>query len=316
VSSTASLPGAETIMSDIKLFKIDGDRVAEIPGRAVAVEKSLQKLIERHLETILSVRFLASEYSTGKAHGGRIDTLGIDENDCPVLIEYKRALNENVINQGLFYLDWLLDHKADFKLLVQQRLGKDAAEVIEWSSPRLICIAGDFTKYDEHAVQQIDKSIELLRYRKYGDGLLLLELVNAVAGESVEIAVEGESKSTGKYKGFEECLAQCSDDLRDRFENLKAFALALGDDVQMKQLKYYVAFRRLRNFASVEVHHQSGQVLMYLKVEPSTIKLEPDFTRDVTKIGHYGTGNLEVRIRSDADLEKAKPLISRSYEES
>jgi len=54
----------------------------------------------------LGIKFLASEYSTGKIYGGRIDTLGIDENGCPVIIEYKRALNENVINQGLFYPDF------------------------------------------------------------------------------------------------------------------------------------------------------------------------------------------------------------------
>ena len=50
------------------------------------------------------MRFLASEYSTGARHGGRIDSLGIDENSSPVIFEYKRAVNENVINQGLFYL--------------------------------------------------------------------------------------------------------------------------------------------------------------------------------------------------------------------
>src|SRR6516225_3418175 len=118
-------------MSDLKLFQIAQNLVREIPGQSVAVEKSLQSLIERNLEAFLSVRFLASEYSTGKAHGGRIDTLGIDENGSPVIIEYKRALNENVINQGLFYLDWLLDHKAEFKLLVMDMFGKSAADSIE-----------------------------------------------------------------------------------------------------------------------------------------------------------------------------------------
>ncbi len=71
----------------------------------MAIEKSLQTLLEKHLEAFLDVRFLASEYATGKTHGGRIDTLGLDDNNCPVIIEYKRALNENVINQGLYYLD-------------------------------------------------------------------------------------------------------------------------------------------------------------------------------------------------------------------
>jgi hypothetical protein len=167
-------------MSDIKLFKLNGATVTELSGQSVAVEKSLQILIEKHLDTFLGVRFLATEYKTGKVHGGRIDTLGIDENGCPVIIEYKRSLNENVINQGLFYLDWLLDHKAEFELLVLKKLGQADAEAIEWASPRLLCIAGDFTKYDEHAVQQIGRNIELIRYKRYGEDLLLLELVNAV----------------------------------------------------------------------------------------------------------------------------------------
>lgn len=99
-------------MADIKLYKINSDRVLELEGRSMAIEKSLQTLIEQNMETLLGIRFLASEYSTGKAHGGRIDSLGIDEDGCPVIFEYKRALNENVINQGLFYLDWLMDHRA------------------------------------------------------------------------------------------------------------------------------------------------------------------------------------------------------------
>jgi predicted transport protein len=303
-------------MGDIKLFRLEDARVVEVSSHSVAVEKSLQALIERNLETFISVRLLASEYSTGKTHGGRIDTLGIDENSYPVIIEYKRSLNENVINQGLYYLDWLLDHKAEFELLVSKQFGKEAAASIEWSNPRLCCIAGDFTKYDEHAVQQISRNIELLRYRKYGDSLLLLELVNSPKAEVMSDREGAVRSGTQQSKGFEAYLGQSPEALKDRFESLKAFIMALGDDVQMKQLKYYMAFTRLGNFACVEVHPQNEQILAYLKVDPTSVPLEAEFTRDVREIGHYGTGDLEVRIKSDADLEKAKPFILRSYEES
>jgi len=304
-------------MSDLKLFKLGEKEVQEIPGQSVAIEKSLQTLIEKHLDAFLGVRFLASEYTTGRTHGGRIDTLGIDENCSPVIIEYKRALNENVINQGLFYLDWLLDHKGEFTLLVQKQLGQETADGIEWSNPRLLCIAGDFTKYDEHAVQQINRNIELIRYKRYGDSLLLLELVNATTGDPIEDNGGGPAvKPKVPYKGFTELLAQASTELRDRYESLKAFLVALGDDVQVKQLKYYVAFRRLKNFACVEVHPQSGQILVYVKVDPGSVTLESGFTKDMTSIGHYGTGDLEIRIKSDSDVENAKPLIVRSYEDS
>ena len=167
-------------MSDIKLFKVTKNEVKEIDGKSVAVEKSLQNLIERHINQFLDIRFLASEHSTGKSHGGRIDTLGIDENGSPVIIEYKRSINENVINQGLYYLDWLLDHKAEFKLMVMEKYGSELSENIEWDNARLLCIAGEFTKYDEHAVKQMNRNIELIRYRRFDYDLLLLELVNAI----------------------------------------------------------------------------------------------------------------------------------------
>ena len=160
-------------MSDIKLFRLAAGQATELQGSASDLEKPLQTLIEANLQPLLNIRFIASEHSTGKTHGGRIDSLGLDENHCPVILEYKRSVGENVINQGLFYLDWLLDHKAEFKLLVLDKLGVVAADAIDWSAPRVVCMAADFTKYDGHAVQQIGRNIELIRYRRFGGDLLL-----------------------------------------------------------------------------------------------------------------------------------------------
>ena len=110
-------------MSDLKLFRLAPNGVSQLSGGAVALEKSLQQAFEQNLEALLGVRFLASEFVT---EGGRMDTLGIDENNSPVIVEYKRSTNENVINQGLFYLNWLMSHQADFKWLVMERLGKES----------------------------------------------------------------------------------------------------------------------------------------------------------------------------------------------
>ena len=301
-------------MSDIKLFVLSNGKANEILGSAASLEKSLQTTIERNLETMLGIRFLASEYNTGPKHGGRVDSLGIDENGCPVIIEYKRATNENVINQGLFYLNWLLDHQAEFKILVMEKFGKETAEEIDWSAPRLLCIAGDFTRYDEHAVQQMNRDIELIRYRKFGDGLLLFELVNATTAQE-PVGKGGRSvTSTSAYKTISDTLADLHGPLRDLFEEIRAFLLALGDDVQAKVLKYYIAFKRIKNFASLEIHPAKGCLTVFVKLDPDKIFLESGFTRDVRKVGHYGTGDLEITIHSREDLEKAKTLFIKSYE--
>ena len=298
--------------TDIKLFTIDRQPAREVPGRAAAVEKSLQRLVEQNLDVMLGIRLLASEHSTGKKHRGRIDTLGIDENSCPVIIEYKRSTNENVINQGLFYLDWLLDHRSEFKLLVLGRLGEKEADKIDWSAPRLLCIAGGFNRYDEHAVEQINRNIELIRYRRFGENLLMLEMVNATSA-TPEPAVEP-SPSGGKT--IAEILSTLDGSILELYRALKEHLLSLGDDAHDKTLKYYVAFKRLRNFACVNVLPSKEKIVVYLKVDPETIALEKGFTRDVRGKGTWGTGDLEVSLHTLEDLERAKPLLQQSYEVS
>ncbi|MDG2246931.1 MAG: hypothetical protein P8L71_11280, partial [Flavobacteriales bacterium] len=81
---------------------------------------------------------------------------------------------ENVINQGLFYLDWLMDHQANFEMLCMNKLGKSIE--VDWSNPRLLCIAKDFTRYDDYAIGQINRNIELIRYRRFNDNSILFEL--------------------------------------------------------------------------------------------------------------------------------------------
>ncbi len=300
-------------MSEIKLFRTDGEDISELTGGAVDLERSLQTHFEKHLETLLGVRFLASEY---RITDGRMDTLGIDENDSPVIIEYKRSSNENVINQGLFYLNWLVDHKSDFELLVQRQLGIENAEQIDWSGPRLICIANDFTRYDEHAVKQMNSNIDLIRYRQFPPDLLLLELLTSATAN--QTSSQGSSSSAGATlvaarATVTDHLKDAGPEMRDRYEAVRDYLLACGDDVQEKTLENYVAFRRIKNFACVQLRNQIGKILVYVRVDPSKVELQEGFTRDMRNKGHYGTGDLELSIMSDEDFERAKPFFDRAY---
>lgn len=309
-------------MSAIKLFRLTAGKATELQGDASDLEKPLQTLIEANLEPLLGIRFLATEYSTGKTHGGRIDSLGLDENNCPVILEYKRSVGENVINQGLFYLDWLMDHQAEFKLLTMDKLGKAAADAIDWSAPRLVCIAADFTKYDGHAVQQINRNIELIRYRRFGDELLLLELANATSGANgkasgskVTKPAAGEAvplKSAPRDRSFAEWLPLLPAHLTELLASLEGYVLSLGDDVQRKELRLYLAFKRLKNFATVVA--QKNRLLLYLHLDPAALGPLPAVARDVSQQGHWGTGDLELSLTSLADLDVAKPLILMSYQ--
>ncbi|CAK7014876.1 MAG: hypothetical protein DELT_02217 [Desulfovibrio sp.] len=309
-------------MSDIKLFRFSNDKAEELAGRSALVERELHDLMEKHMECFLGIRFVAHEYSTGKSHGGRIDSLGLDENFCPVIIEYKRQSNENVINQGLYYLNWLLDHQAEFKLLVMERFDKDVADAIEWTGTRVLCVAGDFTKFDEHAVAQIGRNIELIRYKYFSNDLLMLEWVNPVAATIRNSKKRVESSSphdqspspSGWEELFEKRLAQQPEGMQSLFMEIYDYILSISDDVNVKQLKLYTAFTRLKNFVCLMMYKKDFK--LWLKLNPDTVTLENGFSDDMRGKGHWGTGELRLTIRNKEDFIKAKPLIERAYQEN
>ncbi|MFF5537808.1 DUF5655 domain-containing protein [Streptomyces cinerochromogenes] len=295
-------------MSGLKLFRTDATNsgMTEVKPRLAEIETEVQSLVETHMETLLGVRFLASEYSTGPVHGGRIDSLGLDENGSPVIVEYKRGTDAGVINQGLFYLAWLMDHRAEFEHLVRDRLGVTAASQVLWSGPRLICIAGDFTRYDVHAVREHRRSIDLVRYRLFGSDLLGLETVASVSG-GMQVARRARRQS----------VAQAAVDVQGAAMAELAGAvdevlLGLGDGVNRVERKTYRAYQRLRNFACL-CPPQRSKLLVYLKVDPKDVDLVPGFTRDVSGLGHHGTGDLEVQLRTPRDVERAQDLFQASY---
>lgn len=296
-------------MADIKLFRIDNG-VEELPATWVSLERELQTLIEQNMPAFFGVTFLKTEYVT--SNGGRIDSLGIDENNCPVIFEYKRASNENVINQGLFYLDWLLDHKADFELLVMKTLGKEFSDKLDWTMPRLICIAGDFTKYDEYAVKQINRNIDLIRYKKFGDDLLLFDLIKSNVATPIKDTITEKVVKQSTDKTFDDQLESTSDNLKELYYSIRDYILALGDDVTENKLKLYSAFKKIKNIVCIEVRVKS--IMLYLRLNPNDITLETGFIRDVSKIGHWGTGDLEITIKKVQDFEKAKEYINKAYE--
>jgi predicted transport protein len=297
-------------MADIKLYQIKSGKAQSKAVVDFKYEREIQKLCEQNLETIFGIRFLATEYVTGNKHKGRIDTLGIDENNCPVIIEYKLDSKENVINQGLFYLDWLMDHQADFELLTMRVLKKEVD--IDWTSPRLLCIARDFTRYDDYAIGQINRNIELIRYRYFQDDNIIFELAGT-AQKQEQNNKSGSNNPGIKYRGMEDAISASSQEILSLYQELEDFIFSLGDDVQKKELKHYHAYSRIKNFVCVEIKSKKNELALYLRLDFNQINNPSQLIRDVSKIGHFGTGDTEAIIRNMTDLESTKLLIEQSY---
>lgn len=298
-------------MADIKLFNIKGN-VKEYQSGTVTLEKELQTVIENNMNIFFGVTFLASEYRT--TDGGRMDSIGIDENHCPVIFEYKRSMKENVINQGLFYLNWLLDHKDSFKVLVIEKLGLQAANDIDWTMPRVVCVAGDFTKYDESAIKQMNRNISLIRYKKFGDDLLMFEQVNENIAAAIPDIEPASAKVKTGYKTFDEQLGSADKSIKILYQDLTNYVLSLGDDISENHLKLYVAFKKIKNVITVVA--QKKKLVVNLPLDTATVTFEEGFSRDVSGLGHWGCGAVELHLQNSTDLEKAKSLIDRAYNEN
>jgi predicted transport protein len=304
------------------IFEIASKRLIPIEQTNFALEKELQSLIESNLGVVFNCRFVASEFSTGAQHAGRIDTLALSEDNNPVIIEYKKVESSELITQSLFYLSWIHDHRGDFNIAVQKSLGNGVE--IDWSAVRVICLAPNYKKYDLHAVQVMGANIELWRYRLFKNSILYLEdIFQKAVSTAPEIPASGKnpvmvaagkkaalSKATGVYS-FEQHIEGKPEKIKDMVFDIREFIMNLDSAMEEVPKKLYVAYKISQNIVCVEVKKQ--KVVLYLKLNPKEIKGLPNMARDVSNIGHYGTGDLEFTVDSDGDIEAAKEYITMSY---
>lgn len=281
-------------------------------------EKNLQALLEANLKEVLDLQFLATEYTT--TFGGRIDTLAVDNAGAPVIIEYKRNRNDNVINQALSYLKWLKTQKPGFfEKLISDKLGAEAARSIglDWANPRVVCIAESYSKFDIDTVEVVPLRIELFRYRYYEDGVFALDPVNIDEHPEVVPATPAQgpgakTQAAVQLSGspMESLLAKASAPTRSLFEQLRERIRALDDDITEKATAFYVAFRLSNNFA--EVHVGKNQLKIHLR----PIDYD-DPTGLVEKVpeGYNWTMNRRMYPKAPAELDDVLRIVEQSYKD-
>ena len=304
------------------MFEILKEKMAPVAQTNFNSEKQLQNLVETNLETVFNCRFVASEFSTGAQHAGRIDTLALSEDDNPVIIEYKKIESSDLINQSLFYLSWIHDHRGDFEIAVQKKLGHNVE--VDWSDVRVICIAPGYKKYDLHAVKVMGANIELWRYRLYTNKVIYFEEVfkqtypdasiSSDARKNPVMVAAGKkaaiTRATGSYT-FEQHIRGKSEKVKSLAHAIQEYILGLDTAIEQSPKKLYVAYKISQNIVCMEV--QTKLIRLFLKLKAADVENPPSIYRDVTNIGHFGTGEAEFTLKSEQDLEIVKPYIEFAY---
>ncbi len=274
-------------------------------------EKELQTFVEQNMESLFGIRFLASEFTTSKQHGGRIDSLGLDENNSPVIIEYKWGEKDNIINQGLFYLDWLVDHKGDFQLLVQNKLGNNIE--VDFGSPRVLLVAQTFSKYDQYAINRMAENIELWGYSRYEDNIFELKLIASSQAKKSTSTAKQITKVNYEEYSVEDHLENKSKQIKELFSALreKIFALESEQKIEENPRKLYIAYKVGRSFAEVKLQRSDIKIWIGEGIDDPK-----GMIRDVSNIGHHGIGNSEITLKSFDELDYVVGLIEQSYLQS
>jgi len=272
-------------------------------------EKNLQKLVEDNLMEVLELHFLATEYVT--TFGGRIDTLAVDVNGAPVIIEYKRNKNDNVINQALSYLKWLRAQKSEFfQMLMINKLGKGVADTIklDWNNPRVICIAESYSKFDVDTVEVVPLRIELFKYRYYEqsifglESLTVPEAVSHATPVSIDVVLQKPASSVALLR--EKGTAA----IREVFDQLQEQIVNLDEGIEEKATSLYVAYRAAKNFA--EIYIGKNQLKIFLR--PIDYD-DPRNLVDQIPDGYNWTMNRRVYLDSADDIDYVLGLIEQSY---
>jgi len=256
----------------VPIFEISGNKLLPVEQKNFSLEKELQSLIESNLEEIFNCRFVATEFSTGAQHAGRIDSLALSEEDNPVIIEYKKVESSELINQSLFYLHWIQDHKGDFEIAVQKALGNGVK--VDWTDVRVICIAPNYKKYDLHAVQVMGANIELWKYRLFTNNSLYLEEVlhntksTTVISQSHNknpVMVEAGKKAaqvraTATYT-LEEHFEGKPKRIQELMHEIREFITGLDSAIEEVPKKFYIAYKSSKTSC---VWNQKAKTLSYL----------------------------------------------------
>jgi len=288
------------------IFRKENGTVKQLKTSNFENEKELQNLVENNLEEIFGIRFIDTEFSTGEKHGGRIDTLGLDENNSPVIIEYKWGEKNNVINQGMFYLDWLVDHKGDFQIAVEKKIGSKIKT--DWGQPRLILIASSFNRYDKHAVNMMAENIELWVYKLYKGDILSFEI------EAISKVASPKGKRVTKidYKSYDlnYHLNKTGQDLQQKIKELREKIRELPNIEEKYEQKTGITYRTSKSFVRFEFFKTYIQILLRQPKYNDPKKL----IRDITEFqwGYKG----QIKLKIDSDIDYIFNLIKQSYEET
>lgn len=306
------------------VFKIDGSKLNPIRESQIDLEKHLQALTERNLQTIFSLEFVSGSLNNefcvkGAQQDFYIDTLAFDpETKSFVIIEYKKDKAFSVIDQGYAYLGAMLNNQADFVLEYNEKKKANLKKSdIDWRQSKIIFISSQFTIYQQSAIAFKDLPIELWKVNLFENNTILYEQIKPpVARESIGMIspkskiVEQVSKEIKPYT-LEEIFTQrnTSPKMKDLLNKLREEIPRLGEDVKEAFGKWSVIYKKnWKTFAYI--HPRTNEIHGDLRLSKIGVLTKIGFRRKVKEEDEF---KIAFKIKSEDQLTDALNLIKEAY---
>lgn len=292
-------------------FLIQGKNLSELKSKIFPLERDLQILVDDNLEKIFGLEFIRTQFG---GQGLSIDTIAYDpETKSPVLIEYKKDTYQSVVDQGMAYLNWLLSHKGDYQVALNEKLGQ---RQIDWSQPRVIFIAKSFNVHQIYASGFKNAPFELYRYDWCGDVFILEPVETPKSDVSItSILKTKEARQVAKEVktySVEEYLARASEPTRALIEKIRKIILAFDERIQEKALSQYIGYRiRYYNFCTISSYQKSFRLFVRVNkiTDPKNI-----FKRAARNWVGGKTPVWYADIRTDQNLDYILSIVKHSYQ--
>jgi predicted transport protein len=300
--------GIKTKKIVMPLFSISNSKAVKIEQQQFANELELHQLIDKNLDEIFGIRYIKDEHITSKH--GRIETLGIDDSNRPVVIEYKKTREKGQMVQANRYMTWIKQNPDSFELLVRKNL-KDFKEQIDFANPRIICFAQEFSIDDKCLALAL--GAELWKYRLYKNNSLLItreeEPEQLITTKNNDLSIVKIKKNPRESKSESEHLQGISQSLKDLFYQLNEGILDISAEIEQYTTHSEILYKTSRNFACVQIQKKNKCIKIFLRTLNDSISDPKNLTTRIPKTHGYGNITRQLYI-SPEDIQNNKYEIS------
>ena len=298
-------------------FVKKGKKLEKISQKEFRNELELHQLIDSNLEEIFKIRYLADEHITEKH--GRIETLGIDESNRPVVIEYKKTKDKGQLVQANRYITWIRQNPDSFELMVSKNLGDIGS--IDFNNPRTICLAQEYNIDDKCLALSL--GAELWKYRFYENGMLMImreeEPEQLIKGTKGKPTIEKIGREPQPARTVEEHLENAPAELVKLFNLLNDRIMEISSEVERYTTKAEIIYKTSLNFAYLAIQNKKNCIRFLIRTEDDKIEDPRKITSKIPKTHGYGNITREMSISpkkiasKEYTIEDVMKLIEQSY---